>query len=142
MIHVFHILTVLVIIYEWSWMYSPVEKTKDSEQYLKLNKEFKGKELDEYSKEYKDLLWKKSLPALVIVVWILFGLMTFNWVVFSALIILNFAIVAPLSKLTRFSVMYIVIHWINSLIGFIAAMFIIINQYHLNIDLFQLISQW
>jgi hypothetical protein len=122
---------------EWAYLVSPIEKTKDARNFLKLSRMHKGKKWDEFSEEYKSEL-KSKVSLIWIVLWMFIGLFTFQWAGFLALIIFNFLLVSPLSKLLKYSLAYTIIHWINSLIGFAFGVFVILNHYHLKIDL----TQW
>jgi len=71
---------------------------------------------------------------MLLLLWSFVGLFTGQWVLFVLLLLFNFLIITPISRLTRFSFAYLVLHWINAVIGFAFGMFIIINHYHLHID--------
>jgi hypothetical protein len=45
---------------------------------------------------------------------------------------------APLSKMLRYSFAYTALHWFNSIIGFVFAIFVTINHFHLKIDIYKL----
>jgi len=100
-------------------------------------KKNKGKKWDDMTEEYKDLLKTKGLASVFFMLWMFTGLLTFNWLIFLAIIIFNFTIIAPLGKLFKYSIGYTVLHWVNSLIGFTFGLFIIINSYHLKIDVYK-----
>jgi len=113
---------------------SPLEKTKDSLAFKELMKLNKGKKWDEFSEDYKSEL-KSKIWLLYILFWMLVGLFTFQWQAFLIMIVFNILIIAPLSKIFKNTFMYTVLHWINSLIGFAFGVFIIINHYHLKLNL-------
>ena len=103
-------------------------------KYFELTKVFKGKEWKDFSEEYKSLT-KSFIWYLWGYLWLLIGLFTVQWTRFLIILLFNILIIGPLSKITRFTISYTILHWVNSLIGFLFGVFIIINHYHLRIDL-------
>ena len=134
---IFYLSTIIFLILELRWIIAPIDKTNDAKAFMELSKEFKGKEWNEYSDEYKTHV-KSKIWLVWVLFWMLIGLFTVQWVGFLFIIVFNFIIIAPLSKLTKYSMTYSVIHWFNSLIGFCFGVFVIVNHYHLHIDL----TQW
>lgn len=134
---IYYLSTIFFIWVELAWLVSPIKKTNDAKNFFELSKLNKGKKWDEFSKEYKSEL-KSKVWLIWILLWVFIGLFTFQWAGFLAMLIFNILIIAPLSKLTRYSMVYTVIHWFNSLIGFAFGVFVIINHYHLKFDL----TQW
>jgi len=130
----FYIYTIFFVFYELNWILSPVEKTEDARKFFKLSKEFKGKKWDDFSPEYKSEL-KTKLWLSTLLLWMFIGLFTFQWSVFLLFITFNFLVIAPLSKLLKFSIAYTILHWVNSVIGFAFGIFVILNHYHLHIDI-------
>lgn len=135
---IYYLSTILIIWLELTWLMSPIEKTNDAKKFFELSKQFKGKKWDEFSEEYKSEMRGKFLHIFVLI-WLFFGLFTFQWAGFLAILVFNFLIIGPISKITRFSIAYTIIHFCNSIIGFAFGLFIIINHYHLHIDLTQLL---
>lgn len=144
MIYLFHVISIIFAVYELGWILNPTEKYYSLKKIVDLSKEQKGKKWAEYSQEYKDNIFDvifKIIKAFVFIFWLLFGLFTFNWFPFLIFIGFQFIIITPLNKIFKSSdSIKIKIHWINSVIGFLFAIFVIINQFHLRIDLLQLIK--
>lgn len=134
---IYYFSTIIFIVMEWLWLVSPIEKTKDNKRYSELLKEFKGKKWDEFSTEYKSQFYSRLWHVWVLF-WFFIGLFTFQWLAFLGMLIFNILVISPLSRLTRYSIVYTVIHWLNSLIKLVFGLFVIINHYHLKIDL----TQW
>lgn len=142
--HIFHLFTIAFILYEISWLIEPLEKTarrKREDEIRKANKDENKKPWGEWSPEYKSLFNKTILKS-VMLFWLFGGLFSFNWVGFLALIVWSMAIVPPIAKLTKFSFAYTVLHWVNALIGAAFGIFVILNSYHLRIDLLELVKAW
>lgn len=133
----YYLSTIFFIWGEITWLYSPIEKTKDMQNFFKLSKLNKGKKWNEFSKEFKSELNSK-LWNIIIAFWMFLGLFTFQWAGYIAIILFNFLIIGPISKLTKYTIFYTILHWINSLIGLIFGIFVIINHFHLRIDLTKL----
>lgn len=138
MTDIFYVSTIIFLIVELRWIIAPIEITNNAKTFMELSKEFKGKEWNEYSYEYKKHV-KSKVWLVWALFWMLIGLFTVQWVGFLFIMVFNFIIVAPLSKLTKYSIAYTIIHWFNSLIGFCFGVFVIVNHYHLHIDLTQLV---
>jgi hypothetical protein len=133
----YYLISIFFILTELQWILSPIEKTKDAKRFLEMSKENKGKKWDEFTEEYRDQV-KSKVWLLIVPLWLLLGLFTFQWIGFLMILIFNFLIISPISKLTKYSMAYSIIHWVNSLIGFAFGVFVIVNHYHLKIDLTQL----
>lgn len=144
MIYLFHLITILFAFYELTWILNPSEKYYSLKKLVELSKEQEGKKWADYSQEYKDNLFEiifRLLSTFVLIFWLLIGLFTFNWVGFLVFIGFQLVIITPLNKLFKSNdSIKIKIHWINSVIGFLFAIFVIINQFHLKIDLLELIK--
>lgn len=137
---IYYLTAILFIWVELQWIVSPIEKANESRIFFVLSKLNKGKKWDECSDEYKSKL-KSKIWLLWIYVWMFLGLLTFQWVVFLAMIVFQIFIISPISKLTIFTFAYTIIHWVNSIIGFGFSVFVLINHYHLKLDLTQYIMQ-
>jgi hypothetical protein len=144
MIYLFHLVTVIFAIYELTWILNPSKKYYSLRKIIGLSKEQEGKKWAEYSQEYKDNLFDiifKVIKAFVFIFWLLIGLFTFNWLPFLAFIGFQLLIITPLNKIFKSNDnIKIKIHWINSVIGFLFSIFVIINQFHLKIDLLEYIK--
>lgn len=140
--HIFYFIVICFIISEVKWLLSPLESTARTKKMKDLAKENKSKKWDDFPQEFKDLIIHKGAPGMLFIIWMFAGLMTFNWAAFAVFILFNFAVISPLSKLSNFGALYVAANWINSLIGVVFGAFVIINSYHLKIDLFEVIKNW
>ncbi|SOS48992.1 conserved membrane hypothetical protein [Tenacibaculum dicentrarchi] len=134
--HIFYLNAIIFIIYKLSWILNPKEQVEKVKLFSKLSKEHKGEKWDDYSDEYKDLLKTKGVLALSFLLWMFVGLFSFNWVAFLFIILFNVLFISAVSKPFKYNNIYICIHWINSVIGFVFGLFVILNSYHLKIDLY------
>jgi hypothetical protein len=138
---IYYFSTIIFLIIELSWLVSPIEKTKNIRRFWVLSKINKGKKWDEYSEEYKTEL-KSKMWMLYVLLWMLLGLFTFQWQAFLIMIVFNFLIINPISKIFKETFIYTILHWINSLIGFAFGVFVIINHYHLKLNLTEILSSY
>ena len=113
---IYYFLAIFLIWMELQFLISPREKTKEIQELSELEKIHRGKKWKEFPKEYKEKIKSNSNLGFVFL-WLFIGLFTFQWVAYLAMLSFRLLIISPLSKLTRYSNAYIVIHWINSLIG-------------------------
>ena len=141
---IYYLSSIIFILYELARVLSPIDKADENIKFQILSKKFKGMKWDEYSDEYKSELKTKIIFVGFIFIWFIVGLFTFQWVAFLLMLLFQIFIISPLSKATKnnFRYGYIMLHWINSVIGVCFAIFIIINHYHLKIDLLKLILNY
>jgi len=138
--HIFYFIGIAFIIHEIMWVLNPKEQTEKNKRFNEESKKNKGKKWDDFSSDYKEALKTKGVIAMISILWLFGGLLTFNWVAFVVIIAFNFIIIAPITKLLKYSWAYTVLHWLNSVIGFSFGVFVIINSYHLKIDLYEWIK--
>lgn len=140
--HIFYLNAIFFIMYKMMWIVNPTENVKKSKLFSRLSKENKGKKWDDYDDEYKLLLKTKGLIALSFTLWMFTGLLSFNWLAFLFIILFNMIFINLISKPFKYNGIYTTIHWLNSIIGLAFGIFIIINSYHLQIDLYELLITW
>ena len=138
---IYYLSTIIFLLIELHWLVSPIEKTNNARKFMALSKLNKGKKWDEFSEEYKSEL-KSKIWLLYVLFWMLIGLFTFQWQAFLAMIVFNFMIINPISKLVKDTFLYTILHWINSLIVFAFGVFVIINHYHLKLNLTEIITSY
>ena len=136
---IYYLSTIIFLLIELHWLVSPIEKTNNARKFMALSKLNKGKKWDEFSEEYKSEL-KSKIWLLYVLFWMLIGLFTFQWQAFLAMIVFNFMIINPISKIVKDTFLYTILHWINSLIGFTFGVFVIVNHYHLKLNLTEIIT--
>lgn len=132
--HIYYFIGIFVLLTEWGWIVAPREKTKEVQEFKEQHQQYKKIKWERLPEDYKDLL-KKQFVSLVVFLWLVVGLFTFQWAGFLAILLFNLVVIAPISRLTRYSYAYTTLHWFNSVIGLAFVLFVIINAYHLKIDL-------
>ena len=138
---IYYFSTIIFLLMELHWLVSPIEKTENARKFLALSKLNKGKKWDDFSEDYKSEL-KSKIWMVYVLFWMLIGLFTFQWQAFLIMIVFNFLIINPISKIFKDTFIYTILHWINSLIGFAFGVFIIINHYHLKLNLTEILSSY
>ena len=133
---IFYFAIALFVIYEFTWMFNPKTFVKDRKKFDEMSKKYKDVKYDDMPEEHQKTI-KSKIPHLILIVFIFVGLFSFNWLAFLAFIVWNFAVIKPIGKITKYSSAYLAVHWVNSLIGAAWGMFVIINSYHLKIDLLE-----
>jgi hypothetical protein len=138
----FYLIGMVGLMAEIAWLFSPRESLKKALRFNELSKLNKGRKTDDYTPEYKDML-RAYIPSVFLVFYLIFGIFTFQWVIFLSYLLFNIIIISPLSKLTvnRSNLLYASIHWVSSLIGTAFIIFTIINAYHLHIDFTNVIAK-
>ena len=141
----YYLFVVCFIIIEIGYLIDAKGKADNTIKFNKLSKIHKGKKWDEMPEDYKYLLKNLLWASFITIVAIIGGLFTFQWPIFVAILLLNLVIVAPLQKLLKkfkFTLISIMVTWINSLIGFIVGLFVIVNKYHLHIDICEFVEKF
>lgn len=136
---IFYLFAVFFTIYELTWVLKTKRKIKKSKEFEELSEKNKGLKFEDWSDDYTSMVFTRVFIKLPMIIWLIVGLFTFNWIAFLAILTFNILIIAPISKLLKDSIAYTILHWLNSLIGVIFGVFVIINAYHLKIDLYQLL---
>lgn len=138
---IYYFSTIIFLLMELHWLVSPIEKTESARKFFALTKINKGKKWDDFSEDYKSEL-KSKIWHIYVLVWLLVGLFTFQWQAYLIIIVFNFLIIAPISKIFKHTFLYTILHWLNALIGFSFGVFVIINHYHLKLNLTEILSSY
>ena len=136
---IFYFTTIILLWLEISWIVSPIEKAKDALLFQSLAKQNKGKKWDEYSEKYKDAI-KAKIFVFPILLWLVVGLFSGQWILFLAFITYSIILIAPINKLIKpIFPPYVALNWLNSIVGFAFGVFVVVNHYHLKIDVYSLV---
>lgn len=140
--HIFYFIGIFFVLYELYWIINPVAMVRNNKRFIELGKIEKDLKWDKNSDEYKTLYISTGLTSFVFLLYFFIGLLSFNWVAFALILAFNIVIIMPISRLTRYSFAYTALHWINSVIGLVFGVFVIVNSYHLKIDLYALLLNY
>lgn len=117
------------------------------DKYVNRLKKFKELTLNnkEWVNDWDDMSkdMKRHIVSVLInigfIMWIFIGLLTSNWVLFLTIIIYMFLIYSPLCKMAYGRSILKPLVIVNKSIHIIWALFLIINAFHLKINLFEVI---
>lgn len=118
MTHIFYFLTILPLI----WELSTLVNIKKYHSFAMNVKKLDGKPLEEFSGNQIAYV----IFQIGYLFWVCAGFFSSQWLLF--ILIFVFSLISK---------KWILVRWIDSLFTFILLIFIILNSYHLKIDLFQ-----
>lgn len=118
--HLFYLTAIMPIIWEMINV-SSVRKVHDFVENIRKSKGLKFDDMTANQKMF-------SFMSVGYIIWIVSGIFTFQWSIFVFLL--------AIGMIPKRHVWY---RWVDSFITLIALMFVIINAYHLNIDINTLI---
>jgi hypothetical protein len=132
--HLFYFGSVLFAIYELMYLVSVRSHVQEKIKYYLWSRDNKGVKYDEMPKDIKDFA-KRQIIGVPLIVWTFVGLMSSQWVVFG-LFLMTQLLLGIVKKPFKYNLQVSVfIDYINTIIGLLFALFVIINKYHLRIDL-------
>jgi len=102
----------------------------------KKDHEVKTEDWDNLPDDVKNTRILGVFVGIPLILWLLGGLLTFNWLLFVFYWVYFFIIVA-LKEISRPSSIYSGIVFFDTLVSIVFIAFVIINSYHLHIDLWQ-----
>lgn len=136
---IFYCCCLALAFYELTWIYNINEKVAGTRKYLELKEKYKDVQNEDIPSQDKKELAYKGLTSLFVISVIFLGLFTWQWSVFLLFILSQLIIMAPLSILFKNNFGYTIVHFLNSILGFLFFLFVIINHYHLKIDILKTI---
>ena len=136
----YYFIALLFAIYELGYIINLKESIQTSKERTEGLKKYKDK--NEWSEELKKSVNSNLFVCFFIILPFMFGgLFTFQWVLIGLYIIFEL-LMSGIFKIFKQSFLYSTFVSFNSLIGFFFAIFIIMNEYHLHIDVSQLIINY
>lgn len=132
----FYLTTIIFIWANLKWVIAPIEETQKLKNFNGLLKSVKGKEWNDYPKELKSMI-KSKFWLLWILIWYFIGLFTAQWVGFLSLFLFGI-ITSMITTPFKYTIFRSVISWFHALINVVVSVFLIINHYHLKINLTEL----
>lgn len=120
MSNIFYFFSIIAIIWEIMVVRNPIRISKFIDTY-------NNKEMDGLTKKQKNL----SFCMLGYLIWCILGMFTSQWVIFLLLLILGL-----------FPKKLPILTFINGLISLFLLVFVVLNVYHLHLDLVSIIRNW
>jgi len=141
----YYIFVFVFLIIEVVYIVDVKKKSNNGIRLQELSKSHKDTKWENMSEEHKTLL-KSLLWTTLFAFGALFGgLFTIHWPLWAGLIIYNIILISPinkqLKKLENLTLLYIST-WINSVIGFLACLFVLVNKYHLHYNLSEIVENF
>lgn len=106
----------------------------------KLTKKYANLEYDKWNVTYRKLSWEILPYYILLFLWLFIGLYTFNWLIFVMYIVFIILLSILNNVLLKMKITPIFLYWIDSFIFLVLSIFVIINSYHLKIDVSYLIN--
>lgn len=133
--HLFYFGAVLFAIYELMYLMSVRSHVQEKIKYYLWSRDNKGVKYDELPKDIKYFAKRHVIVGVPLIFWIFVGLMSSQWVAFGFFLITQL-LLGIIKKPFKYNLQVSVfINYINTIIGLLFALFVIINKYHLRIDL-------
>lgn len=140
--HIFYLIGMIYAIINLFQAIDPKTHIERMSKTIENGKIHKGKEYNDYPKEYQTQLVHVFFVLVIGFVFMFGGLFTDQWPLFIILMIFDFGVSGLVTKLVKGSIIHPIWGAINGSVCFAIIIFIILNAYHLHIDILQLIVGW
>ena len=133
--HIFYFIGLLFLLYEIIWILYPEGMYKRYNKRKEFFKDAEKRGASELSDTDKFNIVKYFVVSFGTLLWLLGGLLTFNWMAFLMYWLIQIIIIAPLSALFKYFSLKIIVVWVNAVISAAFSVFVIVNSYHLHIKI-------
>ena len=107
-------------------------------------------EYENMSAEEKWVLINIILKAFVVLFTVFVGIFTSQWPIWVGTMLINLVFMSPYTKFLKRTIgenyrqdnRYVTAIWINSVLGFAAALFVLINKFHLHLDILEIVKNF
>lgn len=132
MTHLFYLFALLFLVYELHWLMYPKQCTIDSRAAIADMKD--KKKLDTCTEETKGYMLSHGCFMFFVLGWLLLGLISHQWPIFLLFIAwqMLFSLLKKISANTGY---HIGMNILNTIAGIALSGFVVLNHYHLHIDL-------
>jgi len=131
--HCFYLMSVLFMFHEMIWITTTKKQVERQRKSKEITSEASGKKWAELSDEYKENLFM-NLTGMMFLVWCMVGMIGAQFIGFLCLLGWTVLVTAITKPIREYGI-YTSMHWINSILMFCAIAFLLINHYHLGIEL-------
>ena len=139
MIEIFYLFSMFFVVKELEWVFNPKKETlrmeNIKENISKIKNKLNGPLGYDELNDIDEKLLKNIGTTLIVLIWVIFGLFTFNGLAFLIYLLFNILIIIPISKIFKYNNIYTITHWFNSILGLLFWIFIILNEYIFRINL-------
>lgn len=122
--HIYYFFTIAALMWEAGTVFEPQRVHKFLTNF-RLNA--RGKKWDDYTSTQQSY----TICAMGYMCWQFVGLFTFQWPVFLGYLLMGF-----IPK------RHIVLRWVDAAVSIVVLLFVVLNSYHLKIDVWKLIQQY
>lgn len=134
MTHLFYFMGLLFLMYEIFFLFNIEEKIANSKQYKDYRKENPDATYSKFPDKIKNVFLETAIIGIPYILWMFVGILSSQWIVFTAYLVFAFGVVTPLRKLVGYSPARFYFTFTDTLICIFVIGFIVINKYHLHID--------
>jgi len=135
---IYYFSTIIIIFQQLLYVLNPVKESNKAKSLIKLSNLNKNKNFNQYPENLKHGI-KNEIWRIYSIAWIIIGLFTFQWPIFLLMSAIYYLIVYPISLRFIDSIIFTVINWLNACIWILFAVFVLINNYYLRIDLYAIL---
>ena len=139
MIEIFYLFSMFFVVKELEWVFNPKKETlrmeNIKENISKIKNKLNGPLGYDELNDIDEKLLKNIGTTLIVLIWVIFGLFTFNGLAFLIYLLFNILIIIPISKIFKYNNIYTITHWFNSILGLLFWIYIILNEYIFRINL-------
>jgi len=140
--HIFYFFGLIIVLLNF-FTISRFRRVFELREWMIKFKEITGKNpvaVDYRKKDDKEILNIWSISVVLTSIWLFFGLLAKSWYVFLILMLINTVINLTMKAIGEFSKISFLLSFIKSLILVIVVGFLIINHFHLHLDIWGLIK--
>jgi hypothetical protein len=142
--HLFYFVGLIVVLFN-IFNISKYKRIFELREWMIKFKEVTGRNpvaTDYRKKDDKDILTAWSMSIILTSFWIFFGLLTKSWYVFLFILLVNTTINLVTKLIGEFNVFAFTIHFVKNLLILFLIMFLILNHFHLHLDIWNLIKSY
>lgn len=142
--HLFYFVGLIVVLFN-IFNISKYKRIFELREWMIKFKEVTGRNpvaTDYRKKDDKDILIAWSMSIILTSFWVFFGLLTKSWYVFLFMILVNTTINLATKLIGEFNMFAFTIHFAKNVLILFLIMFLILNHFHLHLDIWNLIKSY
>ena len=142
--HLFYFVGLIVVLFN-IFNISKYKRIFELREWMIKFKEVTGRNpvaTDYRKKDDKDILTAWSMSIILTSFWIFFGLLTKSWYVFLSILLINTTINLVTKIIGEFNMFAFTIHFVKNALILFLIMFLILNHFHLHLDIWNLIKSY
>ena len=132
---IYYFIGVLFLIYEVFTLFNITESHRKLIEFKLFQSQNKDAKYDDYPEEIKKYMISKLIIVLPLLIWLFTGLLTSQWYLFLALLIIDFGLFNLFRKITGTSVYRLYLYIVVQVTYITFILFILLNKFHLHLSL-------